>query len=253
MLMSVAGKLIPFQPRILWQPDITRLSRRIGLRTIGSIGGRVLVCPCDRVDGFETGAKADFWTELVGALYDVVSSPVHCGSYAALSSNSDATWYYSLTPSLVKWFKLYFRIVPNPDSPPTGVSSGGKLLAVCLGPKEVHLYVVTGGAVSPRFQIQTAAGPTVNGITPLQVNTWYCVELRVEGNTSGGVQKLYLDGVLEITVNYDTDGYDFSELDLGCVQWTFGMDCRTAIDCYCQTDDDTQPGCNDAAHPECYR
>jgi len=39
MNLSVAGRRVPFQPKQL--PNFTRMSRRVGLRTMGSIGGKV--------------------------------------------------------------------------------------------------------------------------------------------------------------------------------------------------------------------
>lgn len=62
-MKSVAGKPVPFNPRHVAEPNVTRLSRRIGLRTIPSIGAKG--CPSGEQvvnGGFETG---DFtgWTK----------------------------------------------------------------------------------------------------------------------------------------------------------------------------------------------
>jgi len=98
MWVSVASKLIPFQPalmraplspRILFQPDIIRLSRRIGLRTIGSIGGKV-PCPTAGEEqftnrGFEEGVDLPGWTQSAGWMADTgyVTAPPTEGVYHA--------------------------------------------------------------------------------------------------------------------------------------------------------------------------
>ena len=40
-------------------------------------------CPCDRIDGFETGAEDEMWSTIVADPYDIVTTAayVHCGSY----------------------------------------------------------------------------------------------------------------------------------------------------------------------------
>jgi len=226
------------------------MSKRVGLRTIGSIGAKKVVCPCNRADGFETGAKANFWLVEVTDPYTIVTSnptPYH-GTYCARSYDDTGIWKHSLTgTNTVKWLCFRFRIVPNPDNPPTGPSSD-RLLFVRLTDGasywDVSLYVITGGAVTPRFRIVDDDGGYVEGTHALAVNTWYCTRLRLHTDGSNVTSTLYINDALDCELISPKPGYDtFYYLFLEIVQWTFGMDCRTAIDNWCEVDGDVDPTC----------
>jgi len=78
MLKSVAGRKVAFRPKLF----PVRLSRRVGLRRMQSIGGKGLVCPSGEQitnGGFETG---DFtgWTQ---SGFSIVSWGAHSGTYRA--------------------------------------------------------------------------------------------------------------------------------------------------------------------------
>jgi hypothetical protein len=246
-LKSVAGRQVPFTPRQF----PVRLSRRVGLRHMqSSIGVKGLVCPCSRADGFETGAKATFWGVEVADPYIIVTtnpSPYH-GSYCARSSNGSGVWKHSLTgTNVTKWLSFRFRIVPNPDNPPTGGGSG-RLLYIRLTNGilywDTSLYVYTGGAVSPRFVLQDDDGSYNEGTHALAVNTWYCVRMKITTDGTNVTSTLYINGALDCSLISPKPGYNtFYYLFLGCVQWTLAMDCRTAIDNWCEVDGDVDPTC----------
>lgn len=194
-------------------------------------------------DSWEDGTFAK-WLTITGNPFVIITDPVKCGVKAIRSNLDDGEIYHVLnaTPATQR-FRFFFRIIPNPDEPPAGV--GGEILfkVSLVGGFDIDLYVVTGGAPSPRLQLQAWGVAAANGTHALASNTWYCIEVRIEANNAAGVQKVYLDGDLDVTLNRTTDGKNFYRAYLESVQWTFGMDCRTAIDCYCYEDSDTEIGC----------
>jgi hypothetical protein len=215
-----------------------------------SIGAKKVVCPCNRADGFETGAKAAFWEVEVADPYIIVTTnpTPYQGSYCARSSNASGIWKHNLTgTNTTKWLSFRFRIVPNPDSPPTGASSVRLLhirLTNGISVWDVSLYVVTGGTVTPRFRLVDDDGGYTEGTHALAVNTWYCVRMKITTDGTNVISTLYLNEALDCSLTSPKLGYDtFYYLFLNCVQWTFARDCRTAIDNWCEVDGDMDPTC----------
>jgi len=109
MLKSVAGRQVPLTPK---QFPI-RLSRRIGLRTIGSLGAKkVVVCPSGEQivnGGFETG---DFTGWKATGSAEIVTDG-HKGSYFAYMSLSYGSVEQELpTPisyECIETFELFYQ------------------------------------------------------------------------------------------------------------------------------------------------
>lgn len=110
MLKSVAGRQVPFMP----QQFPTRLSRRVGLRTMPSIGGKV-PCPSGEqmINGdFETGDSTG-WTLNSGIIQSIT---VHAGTYAARiypagARRLEQTLATAVLVSCVQSFGLWYQYV----------------------------------------------------------------------------------------------------------------------------------------------
>jgi len=206
-------------------------------------------CPCDRTDGFETGAKDVMWTVIGADPYEIVNTPayVYQGIHGAKSKSDTGVWFHALTgTNTTKWFKWHYKIVPNPDSPPAGFSGDRLLIVKITGgvwEQWVELNLLTGRPVSPCFQLMIL-GNEDKGTHVLAGNTWYCLKLKITADGTNIVATLYIDDEVDCTLTFPYAGADtFSEVVLEAVQWTFGRDCRTALDCWCEVDSDTEPLC----------
>jgi len=120
MLKSVAGRQVPFTPRQF----PTRLSRRVGLRTMPSTGAKKAVaCPSGEQivnGGFETG---DFtgWTSTGD--WSMLTFKPHSGSYCAYTNTSPPLEQDFAIPIAGKCFKTFEAWVkadyqPGPCPPP---------------------------------------------------------------------------------------------------------------------------------------
>lgn len=207
-------------------------------------------CPCDRADGFETGAKAGFWEVIVGDPYAIQTTHKHCGTYGAYSEGGDGNgiWQHSLSgTNVTKWFKWHYKIVPNPDSPPSGAGAG-RLLIVELTNGSlyfwINLYIMTGGSPSPRFRLVDDDGGYDEGTHTLADDTWYCVRLKIVTDGINITSTLYVNGDQDCNLVTPKAGYDtFYYLFLEQIAWTFGRNCQTALDCWCEVDGDDSDIC----------
>jgi hypothetical protein len=229
------------------------------------MGAKRLVCPCNRADGFETGAIAGFWTigEGFGNPFEIVSenpTPYH-GNYCARATGDPYGWlWHDLTgTNTTKWLSFRYRIVPYPASPPTYPSDIPLVYFRLKGfypgePEEynwdIQLRLITGGTPSPRFRIDYGFGVISEGTHVLEVNKWYCVRVRISVQETTVTTTVYLDGELDCTLTSDITR------DLPIVYNSFGYlllyptgwggippTCTTAIDNWCEVDGDSDPGC----------
>lgn len=210
-------------------------------------------------DIFDSWEEGNFnkWLWIVGNDFDITNTdPLgRCGAVPPFNYNCIRTKGNGLSRSIyvaldsdptVSWFRTYFRIVPHPDNPPAGVS-GGVAWTVTLWDVggsfawDIDVYLVTGGATSPRFRLSDDDANTVDGTTSLNVNQWYCCDLRIEAQNGTATQRLYINGVLECTINDNTSGKTFYRFYYTSCEWTFAMDCRTAYDCFSYYKNDVTP------------
>jgi len=247
MLKSVAGRRVPFNPLRL--PGLPIRSRRIGLRTIQSIGGKVAVCPFEFYDGLETGDLSK-WRVLVADSYEIITDPTHHGDYAAKALISNGGLEHTVTDLEDYYFiRFYFRLT---GVIPTGGSSGEFLRVY---DEELAIYIITGGAGGgpgvggPRFELQNLiSGAWADGTTTLEVDTWYCVVLKAQADNADATHKLWLDGEEEISLDDDTEGYSHDNFNISSIYWTGNSYTgRAIIDCFlCGY---TEPSCD--YYPAC--
>lgn len=195
-------------------------------------------------DSWEDGTF-DKWLTIAGIPFIIITNPVRCGEKAIRSNLTSGEIYHTLnaTPDIQR-FKFFFKIIPNPDEPPTGAGAGSLFSVEFTDNTFVQLYVVTGVLAKPILRIQTDFGANFcTGTTQLNSNQWYCIEIRLETNKNGATETLYIDGVLECSFVVDLPARNFYRAYFDPMQWTFGRDCRSAIDCYCYEDSDTEIGC----------
>ena len=250
MLKSVAGRPVPFNPLRL--PSLPIRSRRVGLRTIPSIGGKAPVCPFEFYDGWET---ADFskWSTSVESPYDIITSPTHHGDYAAKGKISAGALKNTMvgTPSDY-YIRLYFRLT---GTTPTGGSSAPFIKTMTVGNVDIlDVYMITGGAGGgpgvggPRFELMDLIdGAWADGTTTLVADKWYCVEILCQGDNASAVQKLWLDGTLEVSINPDVSGRVNNYFLMYSVTWGAPYTGRNIIDCLIS--DPTRPTC--VYYPAC--
>ena len=124
MLMNVAGRRVPFNPHLVSMPGIIRLSRRIGLRTIGGSAARgvKVKIPIQRVPIYSSGpasangtasplgltlpvapTKGNMLIACIGIFYGTVSSIVTSGvtwtkaiNYYNINYYADTEIWYGL-------------------------------------------------------------------------------------------------------------------------------------------------------------
>ena len=234
MLKSVAGRQVPFNPRQF----PTRLSRRVGLRTMSSIGGKA---PFEFYDGFETG---DFskWDILLASPYDIITSPTHHGSYAAKSKVVSGALTHTIAKTITNYYiRLYCQLT---GTFPADESSNDVLQMEVTpgGGGIITLVLATGGAISPRFRIYNNVHDTwADGITSLALGTWYCVEVKMQSNNASATHKLWLNGVEEVSFADTTLGYNLGSLRMTQCYWELYTG-RIIIDCLI-SDPSTRPTC----------
>lgn len=163
-------------------------------------------------DGFESGnfsAWSGTYVPQPWDIVEVVSSPVHQGSYAAFLS--DGGIYGFSTPYLWKNFsqvdtayaRFYVRFASS------GWSNGEYAL-FCVFGEAAYIHYTTqvgvynnNGTYVWRLQMEDDGAEPFSVISTQTVtwNTWYCVEVEKVSNASVGECRLYIDGteLLSIT------------------------------------------------------
>lgn len=196
----------------------------------------------NKYDDFETGTHAAFW--LGADPYTVVSTTayVYEGLYGAKSSSDSNYWHYAMNGSGTKYWQFRYKIVPNPQGPPTG-NSGGVLIE-WYGPTSwmyFSLYVNTGyGHSYPFFQIQNSSSKYVNGVHDIHNSTWYNIVIAVTIQAGNKTLSVYVDNILDCTIWDKSAPSTFTQFYIYAIQWTFGRDCRTALDNFGESN--TYPG-----------
>jgi hypothetical protein len=162
-------------------------------------------------DGFETGNFSS-WTS-AGAKFSVVSSPVHSGSYSALSSDPTGTWgplIKSLTAPTVLFVRAYIQI-------PNGLIAVSHQLISFLGPNFENIALLQIVHWGGQYWWGCACGDPAgidgglvygsNALAfVLDPTHWYCIELECQLGATGYV-KVYADGVQVDTASGNNAAY----------------------------------------------
>ena len=142
------------------------------------------------MSGFEWGTTQEF--DQVGG--SVVTSPKRSGSYSASLGNGN--WVYKILPQPLTEVYVQFAYY-------TSWSSSAVFFVISKGGNDIISINKDG---SYRLQVCSGYGGTVycTGITPIQLNVWYLIELHFKMADTGGIIELRLDGTLEATFYGDT-------------------------------------------------
>jgi len=165
------------------------MSRRVGLRTIQSVGGKVPYAP-EFYDGFETG---DFskWTIATDAL--IIASPVHHGNYAA-RGNTYGILQHALSPVSRTYFSRIFFYASQLLL--GGADYTGFLRNHAHVGEIVQIGLQRVGAVYYLYWINTlGTNALITGTTPI-TEGWHCLELEAH-HAIGQTNRVWLDGALE--------------------------------------------------------
>lgn len=192
-------------------------------------------------DSWEDGTF-DKWTIWTQNPFVISTDPVKCGSKATITTQwGDIYHTLTATPD-IQHFQFFFRIVPDPNEPPTGATGAIEFRVEFTDNTFIQLYVMTGiHPTRPVLRICTDFGDhKCTGATPLLSNQWYCIEIRIETNKDGATQQLYIDGDLECEFVVDLPERNFYRAYFNGVMWT---NCTTAVDCYSYYDEDTYLNC----------
>lgn len=162
-------------------------------------------------NGFEEG---DFsaWTGTGGAPA-VVSSWVHCGSYACECGPNENV-YYDFTPMSEAYARFYFNFTTAPGA--SGQLEVADLFVISRDNGIRVLVYNDGGTLKWRISVlNSGLGTTVDTADSPNpaVNTVYCVELYWKAGTAGGA-KLYVDDALVLTTSATTRAQNVDRLKL---------------------------------------
>ena len=148
-------------------------------------------------DGFESG-NFNAWSWSQGTV-SVVSSPTHTGSYAGKavwSTGTSAIWYKTTASSYADaYWRSYVQVTALPGS--------DKALEVAnifnaAWSEEVDALIYNSTLGFYYWAVATPAGWESDWVPKtINVNTWYCVELRrLVGDATHGHVELWVNGIL---------------------------------------------------------
>jgi len=195
-------------------------------------------------DGFEDedDTFTTNWTGKVegsGTSASVVTSPVHHGSKAAklYTPTGDVRVYvYKDLPST--YSTLYFRCYVQFDTLPT---SGNRIAFMWVYDKDLYSYRVrvyvynTGSTCEWQIRVPDDSGTshyaTSSGAN-IQTDTWYCVEVKVVGDSANGEGRLWVDGTEVCSVTGLNNDFNHGNLDrVAIVNWGYQIENNNYFDC----------------------
>jgi len=142
------------------------------------------------MSGFEWGTNREF--DQVGG--NVVTSQKRSGNYSADIGNG--AWLHKVLPQPLT--EVYIQFAYR-----TGWSSTAVFFLISKGGTDIVSISKDGNY---RLQVCSGSGGTVycTGVTPIQQNVWYVIELHFKMADAGGIIELKIDGNPEATFSGDT-------------------------------------------------
>lgn len=142
--------------------------------------------------GFESGGTNE-WNGVVGAPF-IVTSPVHCGSYALGCDNSNEYVYKTISASEL-YFRAYVQFSAVPSLYETVIFYK---MHDSLNGRDVATLGLTNIAGTIRWRLTYFDNSnrivTSQQQTGAVINTWYCVELRVKCSTTNAEYQVWING-----------------------------------------------------------
>ena len=145
-------------------------------------------------DGFDDGTF-DAWSESYGAI-SIVTTPIHHGGYAAKATGSGSKWIETLPAAYTDLYARMYVLFP-------AMLSAGTYASFLELKDEAWTEVDTpaafvfesGGAMYFGFTSPTTKDEGYFAI-PIQLNTWYCIEIRRKVGSGNGIAQMWIDGNL---------------------------------------------------------
>lgn len=142
--------------------------------------------------GFE-GGDTNEWNGVAGAPF-IVTSPVHCGSYALGCDNSNEYVYKTISASEL-YFRAYVQFSAVPSLYETVIFY--KMRDTTSG-RDVATLGLTNVAGTIRWRLTYFDGSTSIVTSQQQtgavIDTWYCVELRVKCSATNAEYQVWING-----------------------------------------------------------
>jgi len=238
MLKSVAGRQVPFNIKRL--PGFTRLSRRVGLRTIGSIGGKAGIprakSPITTYfeSGFEPGDYSE-WDDTGGPPV-IDSATKHDGDY---SSRSEGDLFYAYYASQdMSGFGLPATYYIHGWVMVDSFSADRLVTDMILGAKNGLTDPYAYGGIF--FAIRrTAADTYYLGVydawnfdwysagVELELDIWSRIELGFVRHASNGSFELFINGVSKVSESGMKTDFDYLHAGAGSTENATGHGSRT--------------------------
>lgn len=175
------------------------------------------------LDGFETGDFSLWTMDPAGWGFDIITSPVHAGGFAARSQAAGAGGlWHTLNCTPKHNYTVAFWLCLQGDSAPVGVS-GDVLVRVMnvAGTLDILVYVVS-GQVANEYSLRlvdNVAGANTYGIYPLHVNRWYNIKLEVQVLQGSARHSLFINNHRDAYIDDDTTGLNADYLSMDPVGW----------------------------------
>jgi len=199
---------------------------------------RGVACLFEFVDGLET---ADFskWNVIITEPFEIVIEPVHHGFFSARSLEFTGELQHPIedTPSPY-YIRIWFRLIG------TFPSSYTWSYFVRVWDMETVIGIGTRATDSPfLFIYGVNSGVWAEGSTEITLDEWHCLVIKIEGEKYTANQKVYLDGVEELSILEDVHAYSITKLGLVAVLFSTPYTGKLVWDCLI-SDPSTQPSCD---------
>ncbi len=201
-------------------------------------------------DNFDSGSFQPFWNFTYGTPYAITndSSYVYNGTYGLYSTTDNGYAYYSESYSNISYYEFMFKIVPSPDEPPTGDNSGLLLEWFSYGYYSMFQLTVCVDNNTrffdnhPHFRMIDDNGYYLTGTHGIESNKWYKIDIRVRFDyPNAGINEsqviLYMNNTYDTGIDDINNYHNITEVELSSINWSFGMNCTTAIDNWVETSD----------------
>jgi len=189
------------------------------------------------VDGFESG---DLSAWLVDGTSAIVSSPTHHGSYSALTPNC-LSW---ITKNFASdYADCYIRFyVRFPAMPPYSVGNAFSFLVMYDAGWTEFVYAglrTTYTGAHGWALYSPGGGGWIFSDTTINVDQWYCIEVRRKVGAGNGIAQMWVDGTLILSLTSETLATNCKSIGVGwfyanAALGTFAgyFDCVVVADAY---------------------